>query len=331
MTKTKKGIELLDQIRQSKNVRTACQKLGISRSQYYKLLQNPEWAVPKTYEPSKMGKEIHEKIIETALVFPFGCHSMSYRLMEEGMVISPVSIQKVLKSHQLGTASERFKALENKILNHKKFSLNEDQKEFLASYNPALLEHHRRVKKAGDLLTVFAYFLGQLPWLGKVYLYFCLDAYSGYIQVMLCYSPDKYLCAEFLKETILPFYETQGIVVQQVETSDDPEFFSYAQHPFSSFLRSLSYLKYKRTTIGGLKTNGYSQKWGHYLKKEIVPAIKQRKAKYLDLEQLNEDLQVMLGVYNTGQSEAAKAHLQSYPFHNRIPADTLTESKKTYS
>lgn len=321
MLKPKKGVDLITLIQQSKNVREACRELGISRSQYYKLLQNPESAAPKTYEPSKIGAKAVQKIKELALSFPFGCHSIGYKLLEENITISAVSVQKILNQHHLGRAKERFQALEKKILESKKYVLNVEQKEFLAKYNPALLEHHRHIGVPGELLTVFSYFLGQLPWLGKVYIYFGLDAYSGYVQSMLCYTPDKYLCAEFLQESIFPFYEQRGFAIQQVETSDDPEFFSYATHPFSSFLRNLSGVNYHRTTVGGVKTNGFSQKWQQYLLAQIVPALKRKKSKYQDLEVLNEDLQSMLKTYNEGTSPAAQAHFRSYPFAQRIPAE----------
>lgn len=325
MQKNRKGADLLTLIQGSKNVRATCRELGISRSQYYKLLQNPEPAPAKTYEPSKMGQALAHKIVKLALLFPFGCHSISYKLMEENTKVSAVSVQKILKQHHLGSAAERFKALEKAILENEKYLLNPEQKEFLSKYNSALLEHYRKVEAPGDLLTVFSYFLGRLPWLGKVYLYFGLDAYSGYIQTMLCYAPDKFLCADFLKDTIFPFYEQKGFKIKQVETSDDPEFFSYAIHPFSSFLRNLSEVNYQRTTVGGLKTNGFSQKWQRYLQAQIVPALKQNKERYQDLEVLSEDVQELIKVYNEGASPEAKAHFQSYPFERRTPLDALNQ------
>lgn len=284
-----------------------------------------ESAPAKTYESSKMGQEVVLKIKELALLFPFGCHSISYKLLEENIKVSAVSVQKILKQHHLGTAFERFKALEKVILGSENYLLNPEQKEFLSKYNPALLEHHRKVRAPGDLLSVFSYFLGRLPWLGKVYLYFGLDAYSGYVQAMLCYAPDKFLCADFLKDIIFPFYERQGVKIKQVETSDDPEFFSYASHPFSSYLRNLDEVNYQRTTVGGLKTNGFSQRWQQYLQAEIVTVLKRNREKYLDLEALHEDVQALLKVYNEGSSAQAKAHFQSYPFEQRAPLEVLNQ------
>lgn len=325
MTKNKKGINHLEVIRASKNVRAACQALGISRSQYYKLLKNPEPASSKSYEPLKMGDEAVDRILALALLLPFGCHVISSKLFEEGIRVSPVSVQKILNLYQLGSAKARFRALEKKILETKSYVLNPEQKEFVGKYNPTLLELHRGINAPGDLLTVFSYFLGQLPWLGKVYLYFGLDAYSGYIHAMVTYTADKYLCAEFLKEAIFPFYEQNGIILRQVETSDDPEFFSYSSHPFSSFLRNLSEVKYLRTTVGGLKTNGFSQKWQQYLQQHIFPEIKKRKADYMDLEALNEDVQEMIFHYNHGLNPGAVGYFQSYPFDQKTPLQRLKE------
>ena len=324
MPKIKKGRDYLGIIQSSKNVREACKDLGISRSQYYKLLNNPEPASPKPYEPLKMGEEAVERILNLALLFPFGCHGISYKLIEEGIRVSPVSVQKILNSHKLGTAQARYKALEKKVLEPSEYVLNEEQKEFLGKHNPVLLEMHRKIQTPGDLITVFSYFLGQLPWLGKVHLYFSLDAYSGYIQAMVAYAPDKYLCAEFLKKNIFPFYEQHGISIKQVETSDDTEFFSFAAHPFSSFLRNLNGVIYHRTTVGGIKTNGFSQKWHHYLKEYIVPELKSKKADYLDLELLNEDLQHLIAQYNEGGNPESRIYFNSYPFNQKKPIELLT-------
>lgn len=323
MSKSKKGRDYLDFIQSSKNVSEACKALGISRSQYYKLLKEPERASPKPYEPLKMGEAAVVRILDLALLFPFGCHGVSYKLLEEGIRVSSVSVQKILNANKLGTAKARFEALEKKILETKKYVLNAEQKEFLAKYNPVLLEMHRKIYEPGDLITIFSYFLGQLPWLGKVYLYFSHDAYTGYIQGMIAYAPDKYLCAEFLKKDVFPFYEQHGISIKRVETSDDPEFFSFSAHPFSSFLRNINGLIYHRTTVGGVKTNGFSQKWDHYLKEYIVPVLKRKKADYLELEFLNEDLQQLIAQYNQGSNPDAKAYFYSYPFNQNSPIQRL--------
>ncbi|MDX2072312.1 MAG: hypothetical protein SFV55_28010 [Haliscomenobacter sp.] len=193
----------------------------------------------------------------------------------------------------------------------------------MEKYNPVLLEMHRKIQAPGDLITIFSCFLGQLPWLGKVYLYFGLDAFSGYIQAMVAYSPDKYLCAEFLKKDIFPFYEQGGISIRQVETSDDPEFFSFGVHPFSSFLRNLNGVVYQRTTVGGVKTNGFSQKWHQYLKEFIIPALKRKKADYIDLEMLNQDLQQLIAQYNHGGSPESRIYFDAYPFNQENPIQRL--------
>lgn len=323
MTKGRKGIDQLEAIRASNNVRAACQALGISRSQYYKLLKAPEPACPKSYEPLKMGNEAVDQILALALLFPFGCRVISDKLLEGGIRVSPVSVQKILNLNQLGSAKARFNALEKKILETPKYVLNPEQIEFLGKHNPALLELHRNIQAPGDLLTIFSCFLGQLPLLGKVYLYFGLDAYSGYIHAMLTFTADKYLCAEFLKETIFPFYEQHEISIRQVETSDDPEFFSYSSHPFSSFLRNLDGVKYQRTTVGGIKTNGFSQKWNYYLQQYIIPDIKKKKAGYMDLEALNEDIQKLIFDYNHGLNPGALDYFQAYPLAQKTPIQRL--------
>jgi hypothetical protein len=327
MYKTRKGIELLEQIRQSKNVRATCQELGISRSQYYKLLQSPVPKPPKAYRPEKMGENTVRRILELALAYPLGCHHLQEQLQKEGIIISTVSIQKILNLNCLGTLKGRLSAIEKKCMEGQIVQFSMEQQEFLAQHNPALLEFTREIKAPGELISMFSFFLGQLPWLGKVYLYFALDAYSGYAQGLVAYAPDKYLSARFLKQNILPFYAEKEIPIRAIETSSDADFFSYAAHPFSSYLRSLPHVKHQRTTIGSIKTNGYCQLWGQYLQRWVVPELKKDKQKYLNLENLDEALQFHLDVYNRAAEPKMVEHFQRYPFLGHSPLSRLTKAK----
>lgn len=322
MSKKKKGIELLEVIKVSNNVREACQKLGISKSQYYKLLKNPEPAATKPYIPRNIGTETYHKIIDLALLCPFGCHNISYKLAEENFNVSAVSIQKILQRHGLGSAMARFKALEQKIMGETDYPLSNEQKDFIGKYNPALLEVSRKIATPGELISVFSYFLGQLPWLGKVFIIFGLDASSGYVHSSVSFTKDRLLCAELLEQVIFPFYATMDFAIKAVETSKDPEYFAYGKHPFNSFLREKS-VQHLLTVVGGPKTNGYCQKFQQYLFYHVVPALKKNQATYTDLEQLNEDLNQHIDQYNRMAIPAAEKHYQDYPLHGKSPWDRL--------
>ncbi|HOY16463.1 MAG TPA: hypothetical protein PLC89_04180 [Haliscomenobacter sp.] len=318
MLKKKKGIELLEVIQASHNIREACQKLGISKSQYYKLLKNPEPAASKPYAPRKIGLETYQRIIDLALLCPFGCHNISYKLAEENLNISAVSVQKILQQNGLGTAKARFEALEQKIMAETDYFLNNEQKDFICKYNPALLEVGRKIDSPGELISVFTYFLGQLTWLGKVFIIFGLDASSGFVHASVSFTKDKLLCAELLEEVIFPFYDSMDVTIKTVETSKDSEYFAYGKHPFNSFLRERSVV-HLLTVVGGPKTNGYCQKFQQYLLDHIVPELRKKQAAYTDLELLNEDLNQHLDQYNRKAIVAAEKYYQDFPLHGISP------------
>ncbi len=100
-------------------------------------------------------------------------------------------MQKILQQNELGTAKARFKTLEQKIMGETDYSLNNEQKDFICKYNPALLEVGRKIGAPGELISVFSYFLGQLPWLGKVFIIFGLDASSGFVHASVSFTKDK--------------------------------------------------------------------------------------------------------------------------------------------
>jgi len=323
MPKKKKGVDSLDEIKGSKNVRKACQQLGISRSQYYKLLKSPDPTAPKPYFPSKIGLETANRIVELALFYPHGCRSISYKLATEGNFVSPVSVQKILNQHGLGIAQARFEALEQKILSQKTFLLNAEQKEFIWKYNPALLEVERNVQSPGELISVFTYFLGQLPLLGKVFINFGLDAFSGYVHASVSFARDKYLCAELLEGVIFPFYVQKGVEIRCIETSNDPEFFSYSPHPVRTFLLGKPTVVHHRRVLGGEKTNGYCQRFQHYLSRFILPELKKNEASYSDLEPLHEDLNVLIEDYNQGSNLVTEKYYKDYPLFGKSPLERI--------
>jgi hypothetical protein len=328
MKKNKKGADLIKIIQASNNVREACKQLGISKSQYYKLLNQPELVVRKKNPPRKLDQNTVEKILNLALQFPFGCHFLSSKLSEEEVFISGVSIQKLLQQHNLGTVKARFEHLAQTIVHDKAYSLNNEQKEFISRYNPALLEAGREIEKPGQLISVFSIFLGLFPYLGKVFGYFSLDAYSGYVLAVVSYIPDKVICAGLLKDVIVPFYGQMGLEIKQVETSNDPEFFSYGAHPFSSFLRARPSTEHLLTSVGGPKTNGFCQRFYQYLSLYMLPLIKTKKADFTDLEQFQEEIKLHLEVYNRKLNPETRDYFEAYPFFGKSPVEILQSGIK---
>ncbi len=326
MKKNKKGADLIKTIQASSNVREACKQLEISKSQYYKLLNQPELVVRKKNPPRKLDQNTVKKILNLALQFPFGCHFLSSKLSEEGISISGVSIQKLLQQHNLGTARARFEHLAQTIILDKAYSLNNEQKEFISRYNPALLEAGREIGRPGQLISVFSIFLGLFPYLGKVFGYFSIDAYSGYVHSVVSYAPDKVICADLLIEVILPFYVQMGLEIKQVETSNDPEFFSYAAHPFSSLLRARPGTEHLLTAVGGPKTNGFCQRFHQYLSQYILPAIKTKKADFTDLEQFQEEIKFHLEAYNRKLHPGVQHYFDAYPLMGKSPEEKIEEA-----
>lgn len=323
MQKNKKGADLISIIQASGNVREACNRLNISKSQYYKLLNQPKTVEKKKYPPRKLDPNAVEKILNFALLFPFGCHSLSSKLSEEQLQVSAVSIQKLLQQHGLGNAEARFKALEQKIFLQKHYQLNSEQKEFIQQFNPALLDAERGFEKPGELIAIFSFFLGVMPLLGKVYVHFGLDACSGYVHSSVSYAPDKYISSTLLREIIMPFYLQKELEIKCIETSNDPEFFSYATHPFSSFLRTHPSIEHLLTSVGGPKTNGFCQRFHQYLSRYIVPEIKQHKADFTDLEQLDAEIQLQVNAYNHKLFPQSAGHFEAYPFFGKSPVEIV--------
>lgn len=107
------------------NISMACERMGISRSLYYKLikasqagLENGSTASTRRRHPHSIPKEVKDQIEVIARSHPeWGCQRISYFLELGGKKVSSTTVHKVLKERQIAreTGINRKKVRETKI------------------------------------------------------------------------------------------------------------------------------------------------------------------------------------------------------------------------
>jgi len=185
----KHRLSLLELAEALGNVSEACRRRGISRTQFYEYKRRFQThgleglkdlpPIPKNH-PQTTPPEVVERIIELALKHPsYGCNRLESLLRLEGIQVSYVTIQKILKTNQLGTRYERWLALEKKHADEL-IELSPEQVAFIEKLNPCFRERHVESSCPGELLTQDTFFVGTIKGVGKVYLHAVVDTFSSY-------------------------------------------------------------------------------------------------------------------------------------------------------
>jgi transposase len=94
------------------NVSSACARLGVSRSLYYKwkARRSAEAGVKarKRRHPQATQDAVRARILEIAIQNPeWGCDRISYFLELKKLFVSGTTVQKILRANAIGSISER--------------------------------------------------------------------------------------------------------------------------------------------------------------------------------------------------------------------------------
>lgn len=95
------------------NVSSACERLGVSRSLYYKWKArtngNAGGEKRKRRHPQATQDSVRSLILEIAIQNPeWGCDRISYFLKLQSHSVSGTTVQKILRANAFGSVSDRF-------------------------------------------------------------------------------------------------------------------------------------------------------------------------------------------------------------------------------
>lgn len=324
-----KRLTLLQLAERLRNVSEACRHHGISRSQFYEykrafqergldgLVDRPP--IPKSF-PNETLQEVKERIIAVSLAHPvWGPVRVSDQLRLEAVAVSPGTIRNIWIKEDLETRYKRLLRMEEEK-NGLEIDLTEEQIRLLEKANPCFRERKVESPYPGYLLSQDTFMVGTIKGVGRIYLQAVVDTYGSFAFGKLYTSKLPETAADVLYDRVLPFYESQGIPVENILTDNGREYCGRPMiHPYQIFLE-LNDVEHRRTKVARPRTNGFVERFNRTVLDEFFRETFHDKF-YASVEELQKDLDQWIHYYNHERPH------RGYRNMGRRPIETIEMGK----
>jgi transposase InsO family protein len=311
----KNKLGLLELANYLKNVSEACRVMGYSRDTFYRVRRAyEEGGIEALKEKSRrkpniknrISEDIEEAVVRMAYEEPaYGQKRVSDELRERGIFISPAGVRCVWLRHDLHTFQRRLKALEEhvaktgEVLTESQLLAMEKAKEEKAAWGEIETEH------VGYLGAQDTFYVGTLKGVGRIYQQTFIDTYSAVGFAKLYTSKVPINSADLLNDRVVPFFDRHGIPLLRILTDRGTEFCGKPDaHDYQLFL-ALNDIDHTKTKAKNPQTNGICERFHKTILDEFY-SIAFRKKIYLNLEELQEDLDEWLVKYNDRRTHQGK-------------------------
>lgn len=324
-----KRLTLLQLAERIRNVSEACRHHGISRSQFYEykrafqeqgfegLIDRPP--IPKSF-PNETPTEFREKVIALSIKHPaWGPMKISDQLRLENVNVSPSTIRNLWIKEEMETRYKRLLRMEEEK-SGQDIDLTEEQIRLLEKANPCFRERHVESSYPGYLLCQDTFMVGALKGIGRIYLQAVVDTYGSFAFGKLYTSKLPETAVDVLYDRVLPFYESQGLLVENILSDNGREYCGRPMiHPYQIFLE-LYDIKHRRTKVARPRTNGFVERFNRTILDEFFREAFREKF-YSSVEELQKDLDQWLHRYNYERSH------RGYRNMGRRPIETIEAGK----
>lgn len=329
----KHKVGLLNLAEELGNVSKACKVMGLSRDTFYRYKSAvDEGGVDALIDQSRRKPNIKNRVDESielsvrayAIAFPaHGQHRTSNELRKQGVFVSGSGVRSIWLRHQLGNFKERLKALEAKVAT---------EGIILTEAQVAALEKKKYDDEAcGEIETAHpgylgsqdTFYVGTLKGVGRVYQQTFVDTYSKVAFAKLYTTKTPITSADVLNDRVLPFFEQHDLPMLRILTDRGTEYCGKVeQHDYQLYL-ALNDIEHTKTKAMSPQTNGICERFHKTILQEFYQ-ITFRKKIYVDIEELQNDLDVWLQYYNNERTHQGKMCC------GRTPIQTLVDSKRIW-
>lgn len=326
----KPKLGLLELAKELGNVSQACKVMGYSRDTFYRfkaLYDNggdealQEISRKKPNEKNRVPVYIEEAVVAIAIENPaLGQARASSELQKRGILVSPAGIRSIWLRHDLATFKQRLKALEAKSAQDG-ILLTEEQLQALEKAKSQKEAHGEiETQHPGYLGAQDTYYVGNMKGVGRIYQQTFIDTYSRIAFVKLYTEKTAMTAAHALNETVLPWFEKQGVSLLRVLTDRGTEYCGKIEsHAYQLYL-ALEDIDHSKTKARSPQTNGICERFHRTMKQEFYD-IAFRKKLYHNLEELQSDVDEWLKKYNE-----LRPHSGKYCY-GKTPLQTFLDSK----
>ena len=198
--------------------------------------------------------------------------------------------------------------------------LTEEQIRFLEKANPCFRERRVESPYPGYLLSQDTFHVGRIKGVGRIWLQAVVDTYGSFAFGKLYTSKLPETAVDVLYDRVLPFYESQGVKVENILTDNGREYCGRAMiHPYQIFLE-LNDIEHRRTKVARPRTNGFVERFNRTVLDEFLRETFREKF-YTSVEELQEDLDKWLHYYNYERPH------RGYRNMGRRPIETIEAGK----
>jgi transposase InsO family protein len=329
----KHKVGLLNLAEELGNVSKACKVMGLSRDTFYRYKSAvDEGGVDALFDQNRrkpnfknrVDEAIEIAVKEYAVAFPaHGQHRTSNELRKQGIFVSGSGVRSVWLRHQLANFKHRLKALEVKVAN---------EGIILTDAQVAALERKKHDDEAcGEIETAHpgylgsqdTFYVGTFKGVGRIYQQTFVDTYSKVAFAKLYTTKIPITAADILNDRVLPFFEQHALPMLRILTDRGTEYCGKAEsHDYQLYL-ALNDIEHTKTKAMSPQTNGICERFHKTILQEFYQ-VTLRKKIYINIEELQNDLDVWLQYYNNERTHQGKMCC------GRTPMQTLVDGKQLW-
>ncbi|WP_292226383.1 helix-turn-helix domain-containing protein [Mesorhizobium sp.] len=318
MTLARQRLGILELATTLGNVAEVCRRYGIDRTSFYAwrrrfreqgLIGLQDRSPIHRNHPQKTPRHTARRVAALALQHPaYGCNRLQVLLHSEGMRLSAVTVQKLLRARGLGCRRQRWLTLEA-LATKRSLRLTAEQSAFVEASNPSFRERHSETQAPGEVLCANILPVSRLRNEGKIFLCFAVDIYCAYAFAALKVGWHEQALAELMQNFVVPFYGVRELVVREVIASAALQCGDYAP----TFATAE---KYHASGLRPGRAHGFAERFGRIVSGEFF-CSRRVASDRLDMDGMQTELRLWLEKYN------AKRSLDGYRNYGTPPAEMM--------